>query len=99
MRLSDALRAKYEAAPLSECAGRVSTEFICLYPPGIPIVAPGERVTEAIARRVLRWFAMGLPVHGMAEGEARRLRVAARAARASVQRQGKEALRRASTVL
>ena len=77
MRLSDALGAKYEAAPLSECAGRVSTEFICLYPPGIPIVAPGERVTEEIARRVLRWFDMGLPVHGMAEGEARRLRVAA----------------------
>ena len=77
MRLSDALGAKYEAAPLSECAGRVSTEFICLYPPGIPIVAPGERVTEEIARRVLRWFDMGLPVQGMAEGETRRLRVAA----------------------
>lgn len=77
MRLSDALRAEYEATPLSECAGRISTEFICLYPPGIPIVAPGERVTEEIARRVLRWFDMGLPVQGMAEGDARRLRVAA----------------------
>lgn len=34
--------------PLSACAGRVCTEFVMCYPPGIPILAPGERVTPEI---------------------------------------------------
>lgn len=34
--------------PLAESAGYVSSEFIMCYPPGIPIIAPGERITEEI---------------------------------------------------
>ena len=30
------------------CAGGVSGEFVMSYPPGIPILAPGERVTPEI---------------------------------------------------
>lgn len=34
--------------PIEESAGRVSGEFVMCYPPGIPIVAPGELITEDI---------------------------------------------------
>lgn len=34
--------------PLAESGGFVSSEFIMCYPPGIPIIAPGERITEEI---------------------------------------------------
>lgn len=34
--------------PLTECAGEVCTEFVMCYPPGIPILAPGERITPEI---------------------------------------------------
>lgn len=34
--------------PLEECAGKVCTEFVMCYPPGIPILAPGEQVTGEI---------------------------------------------------
>ena len=34
--------------PISESAGHVSSEFVMCYPPGIPILAPGERITEKI---------------------------------------------------
>lgn len=34
--------------PLEESAGRVCTEFVMCYPPGIPILAPGELITEDI---------------------------------------------------
>ncbi|MBE1555542.1 aminotransferase class I/II-fold pyridoxal phosphate-dependent enzyme [Sporosarcina limicola] len=34
--------------PLSESAGHISSEFVMCYPPGIPILAPGERITEEI---------------------------------------------------
>lgn len=34
--------------PLSECADRVCAEFVMCYPPGIPILAPGELITPEI---------------------------------------------------
>ena len=43
-----AFYAKKESVPLSACAGGVSTEFVMSYPPGIPILAPGERITPKI---------------------------------------------------
>lgn len=32
--------------PVSHAAGRVSAELIALYPPGVPVLAPGEEITE-----------------------------------------------------
>lgn len=34
--------------PVEEAAGRVAAEFVMCYPPGIPILAPGERITADI---------------------------------------------------
>ncbi len=34
--------------PLKECVGHISGEFVMCYPPGIPILAPGERITREI---------------------------------------------------
>lgn len=34
--------------PIGESAGRVCGEFVMSYPPGIPILAPGETITEEI---------------------------------------------------
>jgi arginine/lysine/ornithine decarboxylase len=34
--------------PIEEAAGRISGEFVMCYPPGIPILAPGERITADI---------------------------------------------------
>ena len=33
---------------LKDCAGHISGEFVMCYPPGIPILAPGERITGEI---------------------------------------------------
>lgn len=74
-RMADAMDAPSEERELSDCAGWVSTEFIYLYPPGIPIVAPGERMTEEIVDLVLAYRRMGLPVQGMADHAAGKLRV------------------------
>jgi arginine/lysine/ornithine decarboxylase len=37
-----------ESLPIEQTAGRVCTEFVMCYPPGIPILAPGERITGEI---------------------------------------------------
>lgn len=34
--------------PIKETAGRICGEFVMCYPPGIPILAPGERITRDI---------------------------------------------------
>ena len=44
----DAFYADKESLPIMETAGRICSEFVMCYPPGIPILAPGERITEDI---------------------------------------------------
>ncbi|NEP20349.1 MAG: hypothetical protein F6J97_26295 [Leptolyngbya sp. SIO4C1] len=39
------------ACPISVCAGRISAETVCAYPPGIPTLLPGDTITaDAIAQ-------------------------------------------------
>lgn len=45
---TEAFYADFERLPLDECEGRISTESIMCYPPGIPILAPGELVTDEV---------------------------------------------------
>ena len=44
----EAFYAEKCSLPLRETEGRVCSEFVMCYPPGIPIVAPGERITSEI---------------------------------------------------
>ena len=37
-----------ESLPIEKTAGRVCSEFVMCYPPGIPILAPGEQITKEI---------------------------------------------------
>ena len=46
MLLSNALEADSEILTLEEACGRISAEFVMPYPPGIPLLAPGEVITE-----------------------------------------------------
>ena len=46
LTLREALFAQTETLPLEECAGRVTAAQLAPYPPGVPVVAPGERITE-----------------------------------------------------
>lgn len=44
----EAFYAEKEALAMEKAAGRVVGEFVMCYPPGIPVLAPGELVTEKI---------------------------------------------------
>lgn len=41
-----ALFARREFLPLEDCLGRIAAEPLAPYPPGIPVVAPGERISQ-----------------------------------------------------
>lgn len=41
-----------ESLPVMKTEGRICGEFVMCYPPGIPILAPGERITDEILRYI-----------------------------------------------
>ena len=44
----DAFYTNKKSVPINETEGKVCCEFVMCYPPGIPILAPGERITREI---------------------------------------------------
>ncbi len=48
-----AWRASAELVPLEHSAGRIAAEPLCPYPPGIPLLVPGERIDGARAAWLL----------------------------------------------
>ena len=49
----EAFYAKKRRVPMKESTGLVAGEFVMSYPPGIPIVAPGERITPDVLEHIL----------------------------------------------
>jgi len=60
----DAFYADTEMIPLSQAAGRIIAEFIMVYPPGIPILLPGEVITQENINYIREHLEVGLPVQG-----------------------------------
>ncbi|HBN55943.1 MAG TPA: hypothetical protein DD414_04150, partial [Lachnospiraceae bacterium] len=48
----------------SEAEGKVSGDFVTVYPPGIPLLAPGEVISREILDRILSSLQNGLEIHG-----------------------------------
>ncbi len=48
----EAFYAQKISLPLTRTQGRVCSEFVMCYPPGIPLLAPGERVTAKILEHI-----------------------------------------------
>ena len=63
--LQDALDGEQEEVPLQESAGRISAEFVYLYPPGIPLAVPGEEITPQLAEKIEAAKREGLALQGM----------------------------------
>ena len=65
-----AVPSKKERVPLSEGAGRICASSIIPYPPGIPFICPGERITEEVITYIAALREAGEKVIGVnAEGE------------------------------
>ncbi len=59
MTIKRALEAPGERIETAGCAGRVAREYAWVYPPGVPLLAPGERITEALVERLAGLCAQG----------------------------------------
>ena len=67
MRISQAMDAESERCPLDECIGRTSGEFAYLYPPGIPLIVPGEQISGHFVKNVRRYLEQGFEVQGLSD--------------------------------
>jgi arginine/lysine/ornithine decarboxylase len=52
---------------ITECVGRVCGDAVMCYPPGIPILAPGELITEEIVEHIIYASRKGCSVTGLSE--------------------------------
>ncbi|MFA9557304.1 aminotransferase class I/II-fold pyridoxal phosphate-dependent enzyme [Evansella sp. AB-rgal1] len=71
----DAFYAETEAIPLEDSAGRISAEFVMVYPPGIPILIPGEVIDEENLHYIAKNIEVGLPVQGPQDHSLQSIRV------------------------
>ena len=73
----DAFYANKCSLPLRETKGKVCCEFVMCYPPGIPILAPGERITGEILDYIEYAKAKGCSMTGPEDPEILHLNVLA----------------------
>jgi arginine decarboxylase len=63
----DAFLGASEAVPVDEAIGRISCESIAGYPPGVPTLLPGERVSAAVVDYLRELTVAGARLHGAAD--------------------------------
>jgi arginine decarboxylase len=71
----EAFNSSKVSVPLKDSIGMVSGEFLLAYPPGIPILCPGEKVTEDIINYVQKLKDAGLYVQGTEDPKVENLKV------------------------
>ncbi|MCM1136863.1 MAG: aminotransferase class I/II-fold pyridoxal phosphate-dependent enzyme [Clostridium sp.] len=67
LNLWEAYRMACEEVELEEAEGKISAEFVNLYPPGIPLLAPGEIISRKIIRAVRENIKIGYKIQGICD--------------------------------
>lgn len=71
----EAFQSAHAALPLDRARGRVAAELVCPYPPGMPALAPGERVSADVLDVLRTLRARGVRLQGCADPTLETLRV------------------------
>jgi arginine/lysine/ornithine decarboxylase len=71
----EAFYSNKKSVPIEESVGQVCSEFVMCYPPGIPILAPGERITKNILDYILYAKEKGCSMTGSEDPDINNLNV------------------------
>ena len=71
----DAFFAPTLKVPFKEAVGRISAEIVSPYPPGIPIIVPGEKVTREMVDYLREMHAVGARINGQDDPTLRTIKV------------------------
>ncbi|XP_047320667.1 arginine decarboxylase-like [Impatiens glandulifera] len=63
----EAFFARKRKVSVKECLGKICGELICPYPPGIPVMIPGEVITEKALSYLMQVKNMGADISGAAD--------------------------------
>ena len=58
-----------EKVSLQQAEGKISSEYIYFYPPGIPILVPGERINIQNIKAIEKAITQGIEVYGLTENK------------------------------
>lgn len=75
MQIYQARELSYKEVKLEEAVGKMSADFIFLYPPGIPMIVPGEIISRQFIENVKECIEMGLKIEGLANLTSRRIKI------------------------
>lgn len=65
LSMAEAFHSPREEVPLRDAAGRIAADFLMLYPPGIPLAAPGELLHDKLIAKIADSREKGLSVQGV----------------------------------
>lgn len=68
--LSEIRKKRKETIPFEEAEGRIVADYVNLYPPGIPLLIPGERITKDHISLIQGYLAKNMHVQGIIDGKA-----------------------------
>lgn len=60
------------------CAGRIAGEYAYLYPPGIPLIVPGEIITEGLIKQIAYYRKRRFRIQGLSDDSGNTLRVSSK---------------------
>lgn len=61
----EAYNLRKDSVQLEDSTCNIAGEYVYLYPPGIPLVVPGEEITEEIINKIREYKQAGLHIKGM----------------------------------
>ena len=67
--LREAFFKEKEITCLQDAKGKISGNFLTPYPPGVPVIAPGEQFTSDIIEHLLWCHSINWPVRGLMPGQ------------------------------
>lgn len=73
----DAVMSPTRSLPIRAARGQVVAEMVVPYPPGVPVLCPGERLDSDALDHLETLIAAGVPIRGPADPTAQTLRVVA----------------------
>ena len=75
MSCEEALNAPLKEVLLSNSEGFISGEYVYLYPPGIPLLVPGERIKKELLKQIISCRKQGLSLQGLTDYSGNTIRV------------------------
>lgn len=75
LSIAEAKEAKGMSIALQDSVGYVSKEYVYLYPPGIPLVVPGEEISAELMENLLEYRGQGMSLQGLKDYRAQWIEV------------------------